>query len=345
MSAPRILLVDDSRQVSRMLRTSLELSGREYVVVDVPSGEEALLELTRGPVDLLVADLVLPGISGLELLERVRQFNPHARAIMITGHPTEEARERAEALGVIAFMRKPIRTSYFLEAVERALQLTGDAAPRRAVMEDRRQEMAQQLTTIRQELSAESALLLDGEGRVVARSQDVLGLALDSALPALAAAFGAGLKVSGLLGAAQPHNFQYLDGETHDMYLTNIGPDHALLIVFRGRQEAGQMGAVVHYGRRAAAGLLGMLGRTKDEPESPEKATKSKRGEPEKNTVGATESPRPDPAVDDADRYWETAVSGASGQAAEEGKTLSYEDALKRGLMPSEPAEAHEDDP
>ena len=57
MTAPRILLVDDQRQVSRMLRASLELSGQDYNVADVASAEEALIELSRGPIDLLGTDV------------------------------------------------------------------------------------------------------------------------------------------------------------------------------------------------------------------------------------------------------------------------------------------------
>ena len=72
MADPRVLLVDDQRQVTRMLRSSLELSGRSYDILDVASAEEALREMERGPVDLVVTDLRLPEMSGLELIARIR---------------------------------------------------------------------------------------------------------------------------------------------------------------------------------------------------------------------------------------------------------------------------------
>src|SRR3989304_6938799 len=97
MTSPRILIVDDQRQVRRMLRLSLELSGRKYEVVEATSGEEALQLLNEGGVSLVVTDLRLPGISGLELLEVVKRNSPEASAILITGHPTDEVKTRAEA--------------------------------------------------------------------------------------------------------------------------------------------------------------------------------------------------------------------------------------------------------
>ena len=60
MTAKRILLVDDQRDVTRMLRASLETLGHHFTIVDVPSGEEALLEIKRGGVDLLITDVRLP---------------------------------------------------------------------------------------------------------------------------------------------------------------------------------------------------------------------------------------------------------------------------------------------
>ena len=121
MKTPRILIVDDQHEVVRMLRSSLELSGRACSVIDVRSGEEALIELTRGPIHLLITDLRLPGISGLELLQRYKQLHPQARSIVITGQPTQELQKKAEELGIVALFQKPIGTNYFLEAVDRAL--------------------------------------------------------------------------------------------------------------------------------------------------------------------------------------------------------------------------------
>jgi CheY-like chemotaxis protein len=259
MRAPRILLVEDQREVSRMLRTSLELSGRGYIVIDVPSAEDALFELGRGPVDLLVTDVVLPGISGIDLITKTRQLNPDAQVIVITGHQSQEIKDRAEALGVFAFITKPIVTSYFLEAVEHSLATREYPIALVKIQEERIPLMEKCLEEIRLELGAEATLLLDERGKIVVQTGDIGGLDFEGSLPTIMAAFSAGLKTSNLLGSLLPGNIQYFDGDAHDLYLTNVGAFFALLIIIRSDQEYVKMGAVVHYGRKAAGELVDIL--------------------------------------------------------------------------------------
>lgn len=126
MSANRILIVDDQTEIRRLLRATLELSGRRYQVVDVPSAEEAMLEFMRQPVDLLVIDLRLPGMSGLELVERLRRRKTDVKVLLITGQSDGKTRERIEKSSVDGFLIKPIEMSEFVALVE---QLLGLALP------------------------------------------------------------------------------------------------------------------------------------------------------------------------------------------------------------------------
>ncbi len=335
MSAPRILLVDDQRQVSRMLRSSLELSGREYVVVDVPSGEEALLELGRGPVDLIVTDLRLPGMSGLELVERVRQLNPHARAILITGQPTDEVRARAQALGVVAFLPKPIGTTFFLEAVDHALKERADAGESAEVDTASLAHLQKQLEVGRRDLGALALLVVDGRGRVLASAGDLESLDLAEALPSIATAHSAGQKVSSQLGAEEPRNFHFFDGPQLDLFLTSVGSERALLVALKGGEGTGKMGAVLHFGRRAAQAV--------------ERALAEEEGEQPAEPAGVEESimPLPDtveeislPSLEGVDRkeaeaFWARAVSeGEKGSG--DGDALSYDEARDMGLVPDD---------
>lgn len=342
MRSPRILLVDDQRQVSRMLRASLELSGEGYVVVDAPSGEEALLELARGPVDLLVTDLRLPGISGLDLLARVRQLNPNARAILITGHPTDEIQALAEQMGVVAFLRKPIGTSFFLEAVSRAIELAEEGPPEPELAEEEKPRMAERLATLRQELGAEAVLLVDERAQVIARAGELLGFDLKSVLPSLVTAFSSSLKTSTLLAASAPSNFQFFAGKTHDFYLFNVGDDFALLITFPGGSGARQVGAVLHLSQPATRDLLKAVStevkseRTPEtsEPQPQEEALQrpAEQMEPDLNAASKKAQSQ------DAEGFWEEAISdGVTPEPT--GDELTYDQARQLGLLPEEPDE------
>jgi CheY-like chemotaxis protein len=347
MTIPRILLVDDERQVSHMLRSSLEYSGQEFVVVDVPSGEEALLELARGPVDLLVADLRLPGMTGFELLEQVQKQNPSARAIMITGQPTEEAKEKAKELGVIAFLAKPIRTSYFLEAVNRGLQGRTDAPPAEGVLEEEKAFMAEWLLSMQKELGAEATLLLDNRGEIVVEAGDLANVDMNATMPSLMAAYAAGVKISRMLDCQVPGNFQYFEGDEIDFYLASVGAYYALVILFKGKQPVDQMSAVVHYCRRTANDLLVALYNIEkglpvpSPPQTPEVMKKLDSEKVDGSPPDATDLESAAGSLDkqDAEDFWDQAVSEGASQADGEGEVLTYEEARQRGLLSEEAEE------
>ena len=81
--APTILLVDDQRDILRLLHSTLDtLKVPELEIIEAPSGEEALLEIGRRKIDLLVTDYLLPGITGIELMHKMR-----VRVAGRPGHP------------------------------------------------------------------------------------------------------------------------------------------------------------------------------------------------------------------------------------------------------------------
>jgi two-component system response regulator YesN len=89
-----VLIVDDQRDILRLLRSTLEtLKNPEVKIFESPSGEEALLESTRHKVDLLISDYKLPGMSGVELMHKVRVRNPEAKVILISGTTERKVRE------------------------------------------------------------------------------------------------------------------------------------------------------------------------------------------------------------------------------------------------------------
>ncbi len=333
--------MDDQHQVSRVLRSALEVSSKDYIINDVSSAEEALLEISRGPLDLLVTDLRLPGMTGLELVERVLEINPKAKSILITGDPTEAVRRKAEALGVIAFLRKPIGTNMFIEIVEHTLAGLDDDARDSKTNLRLPTGTSSKLMDLRQELGAEAVLLIDADGKLVARAGEDQDLELDAGLPSLMAAHQAALQVSRFLRSDAPSNFQHFDGETHDLYLTNVGEQHVLLMVFRGRQEAGQMGAVVHFGQRAAEGLLDLLNgaQTEDRP-LPDAVVQPVGTEDDmaKQDIKPEELEQAAKDVDSsgAESFWEQAVSESPARTEAEGDALTYEQARKMGLVDDE---------
>jgi CheY-like chemotaxis protein len=110
-----VLLAEDDAPSRQIYYTVLE--GEGYHVIEVPDGRAALEVLSSQPIDLLVTDIMMPGMTGIELLQRARQIHPKLRAIVMTGHKTSEAVMGALRNRACEFLEKPFRTEELVEAV------------------------------------------------------------------------------------------------------------------------------------------------------------------------------------------------------------------------------------
>jgi CheY-like chemotaxis protein len=97
-----ILLIEDQAEIRRMLRNGLESLEKGVRVIELPSGEEALLVLNRQPVDLAIIDIRLAGMTGLDFLNTARQRQPGLMAIVITGMTDEHTRQQLAVAGAQA---------------------------------------------------------------------------------------------------------------------------------------------------------------------------------------------------------------------------------------------------
>lgn len=121
MTTRHILIVDNEPMLTHSLRDILERVSRDYCVSVAHSGEEALGILDNRPADLLMTDLCMPGISGLELIRRVRVSNPHTRTILITAYGNDIVEAETRHLQVYRYIAKPFRVVYLLNVIQEAL--------------------------------------------------------------------------------------------------------------------------------------------------------------------------------------------------------------------------------
>jgi DNA-binding NarL/FixJ family response regulator len=102
----KILIVEDQELVRRALRKLLEVVYSRYQVIEAASGEEALgLTKTEQP-HLVIMDITLPGMNGIEATQRIRAAYPTTQVVMFTIHEDQIYREEAEAAGAIAYVPK-----------------------------------------------------------------------------------------------------------------------------------------------------------------------------------------------------------------------------------------------
>ncbi|MGH9336587.1 MAG: sigma-54-dependent transcriptional regulator, partial [Vicinamibacteria bacterium] len=120
MLKPRILVVDDEEPIRKTLRMTLEYEG--YEVSEASSGQEALALIEREPSDLLFLDIKMPGMDGLEVLEKLSEKPSAPLVIMVSGHGSVQTAVQATKLGAFDFIEKPLETERVLLAVRNALE-------------------------------------------------------------------------------------------------------------------------------------------------------------------------------------------------------------------------------
>jgi DNA-binding NtrC family response regulator len=115
----RLLVVDDEKNIR--LTLSQTLASDTTTVETAVNGEEALQRLEGSSYDLMLLDLKMPGMDGLEALRRARQLRPQLPVIVLTAHGTVESAVEAMRIGAANFIQKPFSPREIRSVVEQAL--------------------------------------------------------------------------------------------------------------------------------------------------------------------------------------------------------------------------------
>jgi two-component system KDP operon response regulator KdpE len=116
----RILVIDDEPAIRRFLRTSL--SAQNYSVLEAEDGESGLAMLQRNAIDVLVLDLGLPGIDGLEVLKRMREGGSSVPVIVLSSRDDEKGKVAALDLGADDYVTKPFGMEELLARIRAAVR-------------------------------------------------------------------------------------------------------------------------------------------------------------------------------------------------------------------------------
>jgi len=118
----RILVIDDEAGIRDSMRRTLEYQG--YQFVGASSGQEGLALLERDLPDLVFLDIKMPGMDGLEVLDRIKAAHPELPVVMVSGHGTAQTGYDASVRGASGFIEKPFSEPVLLERIEKELNLS-----------------------------------------------------------------------------------------------------------------------------------------------------------------------------------------------------------------------------
>jgi DNA-binding response OmpR family regulator len=374
MAAQRILIVDDHREVRRLIRLALEGRQNGYQVLDVPSGEEALLISTRQPVDLLLADVRLAGMSGIELARKMRARHPEMQVILISGIPRDEIQQEIDQLSADGFYPKPLDLSRLAEDIERLLRegrraprVDESLAPAKSVIAQEPTAkpeaqpglpplVAQALTpqkaleTLLQQSGVASLLLLDGHGQLLAQANRRGASDPPAVVQAQMEAFARFVRT---LGADTAQDFVRLWGSSFSLCLVRRDDLTLIALLFENSDDEQRLELSRRFAE-AAQSLWHLL--VPGEPRAAEQEAEMESAPAAPAVDTAAQAPREaqetDQQVDllaalltnsgqidldtgELNNFWENAVEDA-GEIPTNGSAISYDQALNLGLAPED---------
>jgi DNA-binding NtrC family response regulator len=119
VAVARILVLDDLPDAVFLLLKILIPKGHE--VMGFTDEQQAIAYARSNPLDLLILDIKLKKMTGIEVLEQIKKANPSVKAIMLTGYPTLETARRAKELGALEYCVKPVENDELEKVVARVL--------------------------------------------------------------------------------------------------------------------------------------------------------------------------------------------------------------------------------
>lgn len=353
-----ILLVDDQRDILRLLHSTLDtLNNKDLQVYEAPSGEEALLSAGQHTIDLLVTDYKLPGMTGIELMHKIRIRHPQVKVILITGMSDRVARDEMLNAGAVALFDKPIPLADFLDVVERNLGLVRTIFPPEADTKSqaKRSRVSDMLANFRQDIKAQAVFLLNERGLVLARAGDLHDSSMEvSLLSALTAIFSAGMKVSKLNRQDNLDQYYVFGGGDHDLILIPITGAYSLLLAGTGlaaKESIPDTIQALTALRTAVEKSLRSMGVTSEleaqaaAADAPTQPTGKKRKTDELKTPPPPPAPEMEALLkkagkkkskqDEVDEFWDRAAEQTAKKSSNP-EVISYDEARKMGLAPGD---------
>jgi two-component system response regulator CpxR len=124
-----VLLVDDEREFVQTLSERLQL--RDMGSAVAYDGESALALVAEDEPEVMIIDLKMPGIDGMEILKQVKATRPEIEVIVLTGHGSEADRKQCMQLGAFAYMQKPVDIDELSDTLKKAHEKSGQFMPKR----------------------------------------------------------------------------------------------------------------------------------------------------------------------------------------------------------------------
>ena len=257
MSDKHVLIVDDARDILFLLTTTVKQLGPDYKVSAANDGFEALEQIRQKKFDLVITDYMMPGMTGLELAQEVRQLSPETQVLLMSAYD-KGLQGQVEDMELGGYVGKPFSVPEILEVVRRVVAQTHQTTERKPTASPGfNQEVYQRLKTLHSKTGAYCVLLVTSEGHAV----EVVGHVDRTKIPRLAMFVAANFLTVTELATLLDNNASvfrsiYHEGSQYNIYACDVNGEYLLAVVFG---TSGKPGSVWFYTKQTAADLPPLL--------------------------------------------------------------------------------------
>ncbi len=261
MTAKRVLIVDDDRDILFLLSHSLKRQAPNIEVVTAVDGQAALAELDKKTFQILITDHMMPELTGLRLAENIRVKYPHMRILLMTAYDSKQLLDQYQNVSVDGIITKPFKMKDVLTFVQSFLSDDDDAPTRITPISNTitlaKPEISKQLHILWEESKANIVLLLNTDGRLIESVGDTNQTTLKRLASFVADNFLAITELAILLGDTESSfRSSYYEGDKYNIYAHSVNAEYFLAVVFSTAYKAGP---VWIYSKRASTKLEKLL--------------------------------------------------------------------------------------
>jgi CheY-like chemotaxis protein len=238
----RILIVDDDEKLATLLQESLRTLDEGYDVVTAGGTDEALAKVSKRSFDLVITDLMMPEVDGLQLLEALKAINPSIVTVAMTAFDSPEIRAKAERFGIYRYLSKPFSVHDFRQCVKDAFEEAERAQEAAAFSEEQLEAIERNLSSLRTSVRAHSVTLIDSAGRIISVQSVERDLNMASLCNTLLTGNAAvAAEIARLLGGWPACRLSYHEGDDYNVCVYTLNEDFSLVIVFGRGVKVGQV--------------------------------------------------------------------------------------------------------
>lgn len=271
MGQKHILIVDDDSSILRMLEFGLKKLGPNYQISTAENMTSALQQIEQNPIDLIITDYMMPGMTGVDLVRAVRRISPATQVVLMTAYGTNKLRDTTDNLHIDGYLNKPFTMDQIRDIVRQSAipVVEAPSSPPDGIytldetasgfgpasVDDKPAEyvsVAEHLHQLQINAGSRVVMLINNQGMSVQVVGEITPSKISQICELVAGNHYGPAKLAHLLDNKRPFKASFYEGDSYNLYVCDVNGKCLLAVVFDVKLRPG---VVWFYTKQTASAL------------------------------------------------------------------------------------------